>query len=85
MDIKRLEEFLNRLPQTEACYPFGADPLVFKIRGKMFAYVSIDREKPFVTLKCQPQDGEFLTDQFEAIKPGLSYEQTSLDICDVIW
>ncbi len=70
MDIKHLEEYLAQLPQAEACYPFGPDPLVFKIRGKMFAYVAFERSSPFVTLKCEPQDAAFLTDQFESIKPG---------------
>ncbi|MCF7362162.1 MmcQ/YjbR family DNA-binding protein [Vibrio diazotrophicus] len=70
MDIRQLEEYLNNLPQAEASNPFGPDPLVFKIRDKMFAYLAFDTEKPFVTLKCEPQDGAFLTDQFDAIKPG---------------
>ncbi len=68
--INDLKEYLTQLPQVEACYPFGPDPLVFKIRGKMFAYLAIDHSTPFVTLKCEPQDGAFLTDQFKAIKPG---------------
>lgn len=70
MDIQALEEYLNNLPQAEACHPFGPDPLVFKIRDKMFAYLACDTDMPFVTLKCEPQDGAFLTDQFKAIKPG---------------
>ncbi len=70
MDIKVLEEYLSHFPQAEACTPFGPDPLVFKIRDKMFAYLVFDADKPFVTLKCEPQDGAFLTDQFQSIKPG---------------
>lgn len=70
MKTSQLEAYLTQFPQVEVCYPFGPDPVVFKIRNKMFAYIAIEAAVPFVTLKCEPQDGAFLTDQFKAIKPG---------------
>ncbi|OEE41679.1 MmcQ/YjbR family DNA-binding protein [Vibrio anguillarum] len=70
MEMYDIESFLDILPQVESSYPFGPDALVFKIRGKMFAYTSQSREEPFVTLKCTPEDGEVLTSAFSAIRPG---------------
>lgn len=65
-----LTDYLDSLPQSEAEYPFGPDPLVYKIRGKMFAAVSERSSSSFVTLKCTPQDAEVLISQFSAIRPG---------------
>lgn len=70
MTLQQLTDYLESLLQSEACYPFGPDPLVYKIRGKMFAYVSQESAPYFVTLKCTPQDGEVLTSQFSSIRPG---------------
>ncbi|XAW87653.1 MmcQ/YjbR family DNA-binding protein [Vibrio sp. CDRSL-10 TSBA] len=70
MDTSTLIRILDSLPQAQAEYPFGPDPLVYKIRGKMFAALSEQHPSPFVTLKCTPQDGEVLSSQFSAIRPG---------------
>ncbi len=64
-----LEQTLSSFRGAEASYPFGPEALVFKVRGKMFALVSQD-DQPSVTLKCPPEDGELLSGQFAAVKPG---------------
>ena len=64
-----LESFLATFREAGASYPFGPAALVYKVRGKMFALVSQD-DKPSVTLKCTPEDGELLVSQFAAVKPG---------------
>lgn len=70
MTVTQLTDYLDTLLQSEACYPFGPEFLVYKIRGKMFAYIAQDRVPTFVTLKCTPQDGEVLTSEFSSIRPG---------------
>ncbi|QXO15539.1 MULTISPECIES: MmcQ/YjbR family DNA-binding protein [Vibrio] len=65
-----LIEFIESLPQVQADYPFGPEPLVYKIRGKMFVLFFESASEWFVNLKCTPQDGEILTSQFNAIRPG---------------
>lgn len=70
MKKESLEKHLSSLVGAQRCYPFGPDPLVFKVMDKMFAYVSIKEGMPIVTLKCVPFDGEILVEQFEDIKPG---------------
>lgn len=70
MERHAIEQHLANLKGAEQSYPFGPDPLVFKVMGKMFAYVSEKEGVPVVTLKCIPFDGEILVEQFEAIAPG---------------
>jgi len=70
MEKTKLEQYIATMKGTESSYPFGSDPLVFKVMGKMFAYVSVNEGVPIVTVKCVPLDGEILAEQFEAISPG---------------
>ncbi|MBE3648184.1 MULTISPECIES: MmcQ/YjbR family DNA-binding protein [Paenibacillus] len=60
------------LSQKEAVkdYPFGADPLVLKVGGKMFALLTEKDGISHVSLKCDPVIAENLRQQNKAIKPG---------------
>ncbi|TKH39320.1 MmcQ-like protein [Paenibacillus polymyxa] len=60
------------LSQKEAVkdYPFGADPLVLKVGGKMFALLTEKDGISHVSLKCDPVIAENLREQNKAIKPG---------------
>ncbi|MEV5027941.1 MmcQ/YjbR family DNA-binding protein [Paenibacillus sp. LPE1-1-1.1] len=52
-------------------YPFGHDPLVIKIAGKMFALIFEDKVDNFLlNLKCDPVIAENLRDQHETVRPG---------------
>ena len=70
MERDELEQYLDTLKGATRTYPFGPDPLVFKVMNKMFAYVSEDDGVPLVTVKCVPFDGEILVEQFKSITPG---------------
>ena len=70
MEKETLEQYLASLKGAEGSYPFGPGTLVFKVMGKMFAYVSVKENVPIVTVKCIPFDGEVLVGQFESIAPG---------------
>nr|WP_248293096.1 MmcQ/YjbR family DNA-binding protein [Paenibacillus polymyxa] len=60
------------MSQKEAVkdYPFGADPLVLKVGGKMFALLTEKDGISHVSLKCDPVIAENLRQQNKAIKPG---------------
>lgn len=47
-------------------YPFGPEPLVMKVAGKMFALFSSQS----VSLKCDPIIAQNLREQHAAIQPG---------------
>ena len=70
MDLDGLISYNAQKAGVEETFPFDEDTLVFKVMGKMFAYVSVKAGTPVVTLKCVPLDGEILAEQFEAIAPG---------------
>ena len=54
-------------------FPFDQDTLVFKVGGKMFALSSLkswEENSPAVNLKCDPERGAELRNQFDDIVPG---------------
>ena len=50
--------------------PFGADVLVYKVGGKMFALAALDEVPPTVNLKCDPDLALDLRDRYEQVRPG---------------
>jgi predicted DNA-binding protein (MmcQ/YjbR family) len=73
MNIQQLYEFcLSKKGVTEH-FPFDEDTLVFKVGGKMFCLTSLkewEKSTPSLNLKCDPEKGEELRAQYDAIKPG---------------
>jgi predicted DNA-binding protein (MmcQ/YjbR family) len=61
--------WLDAKPSAAASRPFGAEVVVYKIGGKMFAIVA-DKDPPSFTLKCDPVLAEVLRGQYAAITPG---------------
>ncbi|MEL6350970.1 MAG: MmcQ/YjbR family DNA-binding protein [Cyanobacteria bacterium J06627_28] len=70
MNRADLEAYLEAMQGAERTYPFGPDPLVFKVMDKMFAYVSNKEGIDIVTIKCIPFDGALLAENYKAITPG---------------
>lgn len=50
-------------------FPFGPEPSVMKVGGKMFALISEDGAAS-ISLKCDPFEADLLRAQYEAVKPG---------------
>ena len=70
MDLETLRVYLLSLPGAVATYPFGPQPLVVKVGGKIFALVTEDTAPLQVSLKCEPAHAQFLRDTFPAVQPG---------------
>jgi predicted DNA-binding protein (MmcQ/YjbR family) len=67
IDYELVQTYCLSKPYTQETYPFGQEPLVVKVGGKMFALISPDS----VSLKCDPAIALNLREQNpEAIKPG---------------
>ena len=69
-----IEEFrvycLTKKGITEE-FPFDAHTLVFKVMGKMFALVALERLPSQVNLKCDPERAIELREEYDgAITPG---------------
>ncbi|MDR0790699.1 MAG: MmcQ/YjbR family DNA-binding protein [Bacteroidales bacterium] len=69
MNIEQLRELcLSVKGASESC-PFGDDTLVFKVMGKMFAFVGLERHNGdfWLNLKCNPQRSMELRERYSYI------------------
>ena len=71
MNIEEFREYcINKKGITEE-FPFDESTLVFKVMGKMFALVPLERIPSQVNLKCDPEWGIELREEHEGIiTPG---------------
>jgi predicted DNA-binding protein (MmcQ/YjbR family) len=65
-----VEAYCRSKPAITASTPFGPEPLVFKVAGKMFALLGHLDGQPVVSLKCDPEQSLTLRATFPAITPG---------------
>ena len=70
MHFDDLRAYLQNKPGSFEDFPFGPEPLVAKVSGKMFALVSF-RESPLrISLKCDPDYAIVLRETYPAVQPG---------------
>ena len=71
MNIEEFREYcISKKGITEE-FPFDEHTLVFKVMGKMFALVALERIPSQVNLKCEPERAIALREEFDgAIIPG---------------
>ena len=70
MDLAELRSYLLSKHGAVETYPFGPQPLVVKVAGKMFALVAEDAEPITISLKCDPAHAQFLRSMYPAVTPG---------------
>jgi predicted DNA-binding protein (MmcQ/YjbR family) len=70
MNLEQFREYCLGKPRATEGTPFGADVLVFKIAGKMFALAALDDVPGRVNLKCDPDLALDLRDRYEQVTPG---------------
>lgn len=71
MDIEAVRHYCLSLPMATEGFPFDSVTLVFKVEGKMFALVGLDRPDPSVNLKCDPELAAEWRDQYpDDVFPG---------------
>jgi predicted DNA-binding protein (MmcQ/YjbR family) len=63
-------EACGRQQGAELSHPFGPQAAVFKVAGKIFAVVGLESDPARLTLKCDPEHGEVLRAEHDAISPG---------------
>lgn len=69
-DIEKIRDVLLAFPEATEETPFGPDVLVYKVAGKMFAFLVPDEVPVRMNLKCDPDRAILLRDEYEAIEPG---------------
>ena len=81
MDENSVREYLLKKPFTTKEFPFGEDVEVYKVKGKIFATLSLGKGNEKGTdgkmaghyctnLKCDPEEAVMLRDIFPSIIPG---------------
>ena len=71
MNIEALHEYAISKPNTEACFPFGEETLVFKVNEKIFLLASLDSFPLQFNVKCNPDKALELREQFpDTVLPG---------------
>ncbi|RXJ73199.1 hypothetical protein CS022_10625 [Veronia nyctiphanis] len=70
MTNTEVERLLNATKGTRLDYPFGPEPMVFKVLNKMFAILGTREGEDYLSVKGKPEDLEVLTSQFVGISPG---------------
>ncbi|MDO6705366.1 MmcQ/YjbR family DNA-binding protein [Photobacterium sp. 1_MG-2023] len=68
--LNLIEEHLQAMMGVQLEFPFGPEPKVFKVAGKMFAWTAVKDGIPVMTVKASPGDVAFLIDEFQDITPG---------------
>ena len=76
MNVEEIRDYcLAKRAVTEST-PFDDVTLVFKVAGKMFAIIPLDKPDLSITLKCDPEKAISLREKFPAVKPGYHTSKT---------
>ena len=70
MDLETLQKYLLSRHGAVEDHPFGPQPTVLKVGGKIFALLAPDASPLTISLKCDPAHAQFLRDSFAAVRPG---------------
>jgi predicted DNA-binding protein (MmcQ/YjbR family) len=70
MNVEKLRLYCLAKPATTEGFPFDGSTLVFKVAGKMYALMDIDKEDLSMNLKCDPERAILLRDEYSEVRPG---------------
>lgn len=74
MNIEEVRAFILSLPNVAETEPFDEDIVVYKIAGKWFAVLSLDKPDN-VAVKCDPDRAVMLRDAYPAITPAWHFNK----------
>lgn len=69
MNIEEVRDYCLKKKAVTESFPFDETTLVFKVKGKMFALTSLEKE-PSVNLKCDPEKAIELREHYPSVLPG---------------
>lgn len=70
MNVEEIRDFCLSLAGSTECMPFDDETLVFKVGGKMFAFIPLEKTDTFINLKCDPEYSAELREKYNSIQPG---------------
>src|SRR5574344_1116978 len=74
MDIESVRLYCLSKKGEEESFPFDQDTLVFKVMGKMFACLSLEKAR-FVILKCDPEYAIELREKYNEIEGAFHFNK----------
>lgn len=83
MNAEEIREYCIRKPAVTESFPFDEVTLVFKVKNKMFALVSLDGDLR-ISLKCDPEEAIELREKHPEIIPGYHLNKAlwnTIDLC----
>lgn len=70
MNAESIREYCLTLRHTTEELPFDDTTVVFKVKGKMFLFLSTTRQPLWVNVKCDPDLAIDLRDRYPEVFPG---------------
>ena len=70
MNVEDLRDYCIQKKGVTEEFPFDEVTLVFKVMGKMFALIGLEREEASINLKCDPERALDLRENHADIIPG---------------
>ena len=70
MNIENIRTYCLNKRGAEEDFPFDEETLVFKVGGKMFALIPLEKIPFQINLKCDPEKAIELREQYEDVQPG---------------
>ena len=70
MNVETISQYCLSKKGAVEDFPFDEETLVFKVGGKMFALIPLEKIPLQINLKCDPEKAMELRDQCEDVQPG---------------
>lgn len=70
MNIENITNYCLSKKGAIEDFPFDEETLVFKVGGKMFALIPLEKIPIRINLKCDPEKAIELREQYENVEPG---------------
>lgn len=67
MNVEQVRDYCLSKKGTTESFPFDEQTLVFKVMGKMFALIALERMPPQINLKCDPERTIALREEYDGI------------------
>ena len=77
MNIETIHKYCLSKTGAIEDYPFDEETLVFKVGGKMFALIPLEKIPLQINLKCNPEKAVELREEYENILPGWHMSKTN--------
>ena len=68
--IEELRGYCLAKSQVTESFPFNESTLVFKVHGKIFALLALEKDPLRINLKCKPEKALLLREEFWQVTPG---------------